>query len=495
MENKYLLPVEDVNDDKATITRLCFNDGDLVSKGDVIYEFETTKALVEVDAEHEGHIFYAVKVSKALKTGQVVCVITNNPNYQFAISNNPKPDASYMLTKKAQAFVEKNNLDLKDLDLSGIVREKDLAALLPNGSIGHEEHILFLSRSRNDVSYLLSNPEFRKLSSEEKIEWYRIQGHEIGENCKIGDGAVLIGNKITLGSNVSIAEGAYIESPEITLNNHVTIGRDTNLVASRLKLGAFTKVGDRVVIDISGGRNTDSSFICGTNCLIASESYVNVCHQVELGDHVALSPRSMIFTHSYWQSILDGYPAQFGPVSFARDSWLGAAAQVLPNVQIGEGAIVMSGSVLAKNVNAYELVGGIPAQVIKENINKKLSPSKKMTQLEELFADFNTHLRQHGFKSRLHSARKICLDDEGSITHLSLSQAYTQEDPNSILLVLEMDETGTSPAGEIYAIQQHRAYGAPSRVGRLLTEFLRRRGIYFIRSNYEQAYSLHSSTS
>ena len=36
---QYFLPVEDVNEDKATIVKLFFNSGDKVKKGEEIYSF------------------------------------------------------------------------------------------------------------------------------------------------------------------------------------------------------------------------------------------------------------------------------------------------------------------------------------------------------------------------------------------------------------------------------------------------------------------------
>jgi acetyltransferase-like isoleucine patch superfamily enzyme len=33
----------------------------------------------------------------------------------------------------------------------------------------------------------------------------------------------------------------------------------------------------------------------------------------------------------------------------------------VPGVQIGDGAVIVAGSVVTKNVNDYEIVGGVPA--------------------------------------------------------------------------------------------------------------------------------------
>ena len=495
MENRYLLPVEDINDDKATIVRLAFQNGEYVQKGDVIYEFETTKALVEVDAEHEGYIFYAVREADTPSTGQLVCVITDQADYRFEQPETEEEDRPYTLTKKALALVEQHDIDLGMLNLSGIVRQKDLWQAISNGKKPPAERILFLDRESERVKFAMEDEQFPFLPSEEKIHLYREAGHEIGKGCIIGRGAVLIGNRIVLGDNVSIAGGTYIESPEIRLDHDVRIGSQGNLVASRLQIGAHTRIGDRVIIDISGGRNIDSDFVCGVDCLVASDCYVNVCHRVELGDHVALSPRSMIFTHSYWQSVLDGYSAQFGPVSMANDSWLGANAQVLPKISIGEGAIVMSGSILTTSVKRHTFVGGNPAKEIKSAIKKSLTAAQKMNILEELFALFSTHLCHHGHEARLDNPRTIRLGNIPDITHIMLSEKVEPGPATSISLALEFGEATLDESFETYVVEEQCRVGSPSSVGRLLTEFLRRRGISFYKKAHDQANPVYSAAS
>ena len=45
---QYYLPAEDVNDEKAKISKIFVNSGEKVKKDDLIYSFETTKAVIDV---------------------------------------------------------------------------------------------------------------------------------------------------------------------------------------------------------------------------------------------------------------------------------------------------------------------------------------------------------------------------------------------------------------------------------------------------------------
>jgi maltose O-acetyltransferase len=46
--------------------------------------------------------------------------------------------------------------------------------------------------------------------------------------------------------------------------------------------------------------------------------------------------------------------------------WIGTKALILPGVVLGEGCVVAAGSVVTKDVQPYEIVGGVPAKKIGE---------------------------------------------------------------------------------------------------------------------------------
>lgn len=58
------------------------------------------------------------------------------------------------------------------------------------------------------------------------------------------------------------------------------------------------------------------------------------------------------------------YP-QKGDTIVGNDVWIGYQSVIMPGVKIGNGAIISSESLIVKDVPAYSLVGGNPAQVIR----------------------------------------------------------------------------------------------------------------------------------
>ena len=69
-----------------------------------------------------------------------------------------------------------------------------------------------------------------------------------------------------------------------------------------------------------------------------------------------------------WERVnpqLDELPNK-GDTVIGNDVWIGYEAVIMPGVEIGDGAIIASKSVVTKNVLAYTIVGGNPAKEIRK---------------------------------------------------------------------------------------------------------------------------------
>lgn len=89
---------------------------------------------------------------------------------------------------------------------------------------------------------------------------------------------------------------------------------------------------------------------------------------VTIGDRVAISPRVTLVVSSRPNfSRMEPYvPVKHGPITIENDAWLGTGVIVLPDITIGEGAVVGANSVVTKDVRPYTIVGGSPARLIRE---------------------------------------------------------------------------------------------------------------------------------
>lgn len=88
---------------------------------------------------------------------------------------------------------------------------------------------------------------------------------------------------------------------------------------------------------------------------------------LSIGDRAAISPRVTFVLHTRPNDsrIVPYVNSRQGSIAVDADAWIGTGAVILPDVTIGEGAVVGANSVVTKNVAPYTVVGGVPAHFIK----------------------------------------------------------------------------------------------------------------------------------
>lgn len=59
------------------------------------------------------------------------------------------------------------------------------------------------------------------------------------------------------------------------------------------------------------------------------------------------------------------------PVFIGNDVWIGANVVILPGVTVGDGAVLAAGAVVTKDVGPYEIVGGVPAKLIRKRFDDR----------------------------------------------------------------------------------------------------------------------------
>lgn len=104
----------------------------------------------------------------------------------------------------------------------------------------------------------------------------------------------------------------------------------------------------------------------GEGFVVVDELDTDAC-ELSIGDRAAIAPRALVVLASYPNnSRLRGeFGETFGRVAIGADAWIGAGAIILPNVTIGEQAIVATSAVVRVDVPARSVVGGVPAHLIR----------------------------------------------------------------------------------------------------------------------------------
>ncbi|HTO60324.1 MAG TPA: DapH/DapD/GlmU-related protein [Bradyrhizobium sp.] len=60
-------------------------------------------------------------------------------------------------------------------------------------------------------------------------------------------------------------------------------------------------------------------------------------------------------------------------VMIGNDCWIGHGAIILPNVTVGDGAVIAAGAVVSRNVAPYAVVGGVPARPIRRRFSEAVA--------------------------------------------------------------------------------------------------------------------------
>jgi acetyltransferase-like isoleucine patch superfamily enzyme len=94
-----------------------------------------------------------------------------------------------------------------------------------------------------------------------------------------------------------------------------------------------------------------------------TEDYEN---RLFIHDRVAISPRVTLVLYAIpnYSRVKDTIGTKKGKIVIEQDAWIGTGAVILPNVKIGEGAIVGANSLVTKDVAKFTVVGGVPAKFI-----------------------------------------------------------------------------------------------------------------------------------
>ena len=138
----------------------------------------------------------------------------------------------------------------------------------------------------------------------------------------------------------------------------------------------------------------------GKYCRIGPLCHIDGEGGVEINDGTIFAPKVVILSssHDYLGNYLP-YNEQDKklPVKIGKGCWIGWGALICPGVTIGDGAIVGMGSVVTRDVERGQIVGGNPAKTLKirENTDIDKLVSEERYYLKEVF---NKKLKREGRK-------------------------------------------------------------------------------------------------
>lgn len=130
------------------------------------------------------------------------------------------------------------------------------------------------------------------------------------------------------------------------------------------------KIGKRVVFYPGVWIVTGRNLVIGDDVDIALEVLITSDGGVKIGDRTLIGYRTQILCANHiipgdrGRIFRAGHKAKH--IVIENDVWIGANCVILAGVTIGEGAVIAAGSVVTKPVEAFTIVGGNPARLIRK---------------------------------------------------------------------------------------------------------------------------------
>lgn len=123
-----------------------------------------------------------------------------------------------------------------------------------------------------------------------------------------------------------------------------------------LNAGTSIVVGPRATLDIGA-----STFFSG-GTILCSESIV-------IGERCGIAWDAFITDSDMHEITADGETLPHTlPIRIGEHVWVGSGARIMKGTTIGDGAIVAAGAIVTKDVPPRTLVAGVPARVIRKNV-------------------------------------------------------------------------------------------------------------------------------
>jgi maltose O-acetyltransferase len=114
----------------------------------------------------------------------------------------------------------------------------------------------------------------------------------------------------------------------------------------------------------------------GNDVYFAAGCWLHAPGGIVVEDEVQLGPYVVLITGDH--SLKDGSyrfgPGARAPIRLQRGCWLAAHTTVIKGVTVGRGALVAANAVVTQDVPDFSIVGGVPARILRENVDPGATP-------------------------------------------------------------------------------------------------------------------------
>lgn len=166
----------------------------------------------------------------------------------------------------------------------------------------------------------------------------------------------------------------------IRFKNHIRIGacasiaNNANINAlcrKEVVIGSNFKLGEHGIIECSGViSELGEELVIGDNVGISANAFLGVRGRVEIGQNTIIGPYFSLHSENHTFSDCS-IPIKYQPTSrkgivIGENCWIGAKVTILDGVTIGNDCVISAGAVVTHSFPDNQVIGGVPARVLKE---------------------------------------------------------------------------------------------------------------------------------
>ncbi len=348
---------ESANDDTVTVQEWHFPNGAKVKAGDIVVSLETSKAVLEVEAEVEGYLEILVPAGTVAEVGTVIGMLrlsssSVSARKQFEAEKGqgfgqghertlPEAIGKARYSKLALAMMAHHGIAAEALPQHGLVRKQDVEAYLQG-------------LETREADNLMVTPEALPTLTPHAD--------------RVGNAVPPVGNTGNPDGNAAPAVGFFSDARKSAGERGkgiVWVG--LNYIFRNYFLGHLARwapLGINLLIHRLRGVKMGKGVYIDPSATIETAYPENIT----IGNDVRITANAIIMTHIKAPHTLRNQgiiPLVKQPVVLEDHCFIGVNAVIMPGVTIGRGSVVTSGSVVLTNVPPAVMVTGNPAKIVK----------------------------------------------------------------------------------------------------------------------------------
>ena len=351
---------DNVNDETVMVVEIHADNDVYVSKGQMIVEIETSKAIIEIEAPKDGFLELYVAVGQEVEIGERLFSIADKKNPQHRCgTKNEETKHSFTSGKTDYLFTKAAERKLNELGISNFESRNKL--------IDEEEVLDFYSRNKSQISQNLVAPSYLERKFKENDVVLLGGGGHAKSIIDIIDHQ----NKIKVAGICSEDEvGSHIREYEVLGNNEILEKLyEKGLRNIIIAFGSLSKPSRRDDI-YSKLKRIGFSFpkvICPTANIEKSVSLgegtqvfmgSNICSDVEIAENCIINTASAVSHDCKLSKNVHITPGAVlaGSVSIGKNSLIGMLSSVYLGVNIGENVIIHNNTRITKNIKSNSVI-------------------------------------------------------------------------------------------------------------------------------------------